>query len=142
MQNKIASHCTSLQVSHRLDRVASRRRAFPRYQKKLQVAGRRRRTFKFIDCPAGLITASLKTYPLTNLALPDTIAALLFILSLRAYLFFIAGYYCPLNFKCSAANFRCLRDLRGAVSKCFIEHKCKFATRSKVLLLGSLSPLQ
>lgn len=42
--------------------------------------------------------------------------------------FSIASYYCPLNFKCSAANFRCLRDLRGAVSKCFIEHKCNFAT--------------
>lgn len=42
--------------------------------------------------------------------------------------FFIASYYCTLNFKCSAANFRCLRDLRWVVPKCFIEHKCKFAT--------------
>lgn len=63
------------------------------------------------------------TQPFQNI----TIATLFFILHRRRP-FFYASYYYLLNFKCLAANFRCLRDLRRAVSKCFIEHKCNFAT--------------
>lgn len=103
------------------------RGALPRYRKKLQVAGRRQGTFKFIDCPARLITTSLKTYQLSP-SIPQHYCHITFYFTPAVSPFFIASYYCPLNFKCSAGNFRCLGDLRGAISKCFIVHKCEFAT--------------
>lgn len=99
-----------------------------RCRKKLQVAQRRRRTFKFIDCPPAPHYNIPQNLPTHQLSPSTTTATLLFISQFyhrteAVSLFFIASYYCPLNFKCSAANFRCLHDLRGAVSKCFIEHK-------------------
>lgn len=83
----------------------------PRCRKKLQVDGRRRRTFKFIDCPARLITTSLKIRLSPSTA---PLSSHYFSSPPRRYSFFI-GLPLLLSVKTLSVRrdkFRCLGDLR------------------------------
>lgn len=85
-----------------LTRVASHWRPLPPLPKKVASCWAAPGNIQIYRLSRSLITTSLKTYPLTNLALSEHHYCHITFYSppTKAVSFFIASYYCLLNFKC------------------------------------------